>query len=62
MFIMWSDADVDWVDEIEIVSSFECKYIVNPLGVLHSVHGGEEKSIKKWVDSKTHNSTRIKSF
>lgn len=32
MFIAWSDADADWVEEIEIVSSFECKYVFNPLG------------------------------
>lgn len=34
MFIAWSDADADWVEEIEIVSSFECEYVFNPLGGL----------------------------
>lgn len=33
MFIAWSDADADWVEEIEIVSSSECEYVFNPLGV-----------------------------
>lgn len=32
MFIAWSVADVDWVEEIEIVPSFECEYLFNPLG------------------------------
>lgn len=34
MFIAWSDADTNWVEEIEIVSSFECEYVFNPLGGL----------------------------
>lgn len=40
MFIVWSDADADWVEEIEIVSSFECKYVFNPLGVGGGVGAG----------------------
>lgn len=52
MFIAWSDADADWVEEIEIVSSFECKYVLNPLGLCFffhregNVHSGGGKETK----------------
>lgn len=42
MFIAWSDADTDWVEEIEIVSSFECKYGFNPLGGFVTVLKGKK--------------------
>jgi len=35
MFITRSDADADWVEEIEIVSPFECEFVFNPLGVYY---------------------------
>lgn len=39
MFIAWSDADADWVEKIENVSSFECEFVFNPLGLVVIVRG-----------------------
>lgn len=48
MFIAWSDADADWVEEIEIVSSFECEYVFYPLGALVMGKGSTYWEEKKW--------------
>lgn len=49
MFIVWSDADADWVEEIEIVSSFECKYVFDPFegGGCHGKGGAPRMEEKK---------------
>lgn len=41
MFIAWSDADADWVEKIEKVSSCECEFVFNPLDVGVIIRGME---------------------
>lgn len=49
MFMARCDADADWVEEIEIVSSFECKYIFNPSGSFFFSVLGESNTYKREI-------------
>lgn len=57
MFTAWSDADADWVEEIEIVSSFECKYVLFSLSRWGFCYcdGGKvaltERKERKWTNT-----------
>lgn len=52
MFIVWSDADAEWVGEIEIVSSCECENVFNPFQGFATL--GKEAFAGEWQRMNVH--------